>query len=676
MSSVQHTVWVLTPVRQLVSASGNAMCASGTHERMRSTSSPSPHGLRSVLVLLALVVAAPGCNGGEGTNTDAGETGTDAGEPGTDAGTPEVDASTGPDAFVEIDAGPDPVPVFRNPVDTPDAELAQQALRILGAPAAGATTPYCNECHSLTRERIRYWRGISSSALSECLTDLTVSGGDDSAAAMVLCLRRGDAAAPFTAERIGVFSTATHLPWFQYVVRHGVGDGWEAQHAELVERAGMPATGFTPMTQADFDIVAEWFIRGVPELDSVLPVDPAPTTCTPMITGSVAAHVTSMATTGWRALNEERGLLMHGCAGASDELGCFATETRAGDTTFGAGWEHLDGATLRVLYTTDYQSSYWTRSSADGRFVGHGARVSSSTAARIIDLASDRVISLDASYDPAFFPDNSGFAFMARSGYFCETSVLTTGMPTRITFMEAGCETSRAVGLYEHVAASLGGGDYWAVSGNFESDDGGRRATLSDPDAAFDSASRLRITPMVNSGSGFTPATSVYASTPYEGDTVISPSSRLLVSRVAGRGGAQLGYSLRRLDGMRTGDTWTVAVPQIARYCMNGGKPGFSYDERWMTIHHYVTDADAVELGFTGPTDPGFAEYRTRGAANVYLVDLVTGSSYRVTHMQPGQYALYPHFRSDGWIYFMVRTSGSTPEHVVVSDAALVLERL
>ena len=80
----------------------------------------------------------------------------------------------------------------------------------------------------------------------------------------------------------------------------------------------------------------------------------------------------------------------------------------------------------------------------------------------------------------------------------------------------------------------------------------------------------------------------------------------------------------------------------------------------------------AVALGFTGPADPAFAPYRTRGAANLYMFDLATGNSYRITNMGPGQYALFPHFRSDGWIYYVVRTEGTTPEHIVASDAALL----
>ena len=45
----------------------------------------------------------------------------------------------------------------------------------------------------------------------------------------------------------------------------------------------------------------------------------------------------------------------------------------------------------------------------------------------------------------------------------------------------------------------------------------------------------------------------------------------------------------------------------------------------------------------------------TKGTANIILVNMVTGVRTRITTMKPGQYALFPHFRSDGWIYFLVR---------------------
>jgi hypothetical protein len=42
--------------------------------------------------------------------------------------------------------------------------------------------------------------------------------------------------------------------------------------------------------------------------------------------------------------------------------------------------------------------------------------------------------------------------------------------------------------------------------------------------------------------------------------------------------------------------------------------------------------------------------------------------------MRPGQYALYPFFRNDGWIYFIVRTLGTARETVIASDAALLAQ--
>ena len=65
----------------------------------------------------------------------------------------------------------------------------------------------------------------------------------------------------------------------------------------------------------------------------------------------------------------------------------------------------------------------------------------------------------------------------------------------------------------------------------------------------------------------------------------------------------------------------------------------------------------------------------------LFLVDLLTGKSTRITSVKPGQYALYPHFRADNWIYFVVRTTegkaapdGGNHEYFVASDAALLLE--
>lgn len=582
-----------------------------------------------------------------------------------DGGTPAPDAARAdaapprPDA-AGADGGPG-VPVFRNPVSYEDRPLAQQALAILGAGSSFA----CSECHGITQDRIREWRALSDTALGTCLTDLEVSS-PSSARTMVDCLRGGSADGAYEPQHAGVFATAARLDWFEHLFRVAFGDEWEAEYTTFVERSGMPPDGArgAPFTQAQFDIIAEWFIRGVPELETFL-IDTMPTDCTPRVTGDVATHVAAMATGGWAARNLDNSILMHGCAGATTPRECLSTYPPASST-----WDVVPGSSSRVLYTTSYRSSFWTRSSADGRFVGHGGGTGAGSS--IIDLQRATVIGVEAAYDPAFFPDNSGFMFMGGGGV-CEQSVLTASAPTRITFAEPGCTGNDMVGLYEHVGASLDGGDYWAVHGQFVSDSGGHGRTANDPAATFSAGSTTYLTRMINSGSGFVPVETPSFASPNEGDAVISPSSRLLVTRIAGASG-QLGFSLRRIDATDTGSGWTIETPEIARYCTTGGKPAFSYDERWLVVHHYFADddADAIELGFTDASDPGFAEYVAEGAANVYLIDLATGTRTRITNMPPGQYAVFPHFRSDGWIYYMIRSAGGT-EQVVASDAALVL---
>jgi hypothetical protein len=46
--------------------------------------------------------------------------------------------------------------------------------------------------------------------------------------------------------------------------------------------------------------------------------------------------------------------------------------------------------------------------------------------------------------------------------------------------------------------------------------------------------------------------------------------------------------------------------------------------------------------------------------------------------MPGGKFALYPHFRSDGWLYFLVRDTspdGDNDEFIAASDIALRIEK-
>jgi hypothetical protein len=582
------------------------------------------------LAAAGLVLASAGCpEPAPPPSTDAG-TGTDAPRP-VDASAP-LDAFAPPDAYVR----PTAPPLYTESV-LDGERLAREALRIMGSSAAGGSGS-CSDCHGHTRMSVRTWAEQAMAVRAGCLTDLEVST-DEAAAAMVACL---DGPLGYQASHASIFSAAAHLGWFRFVFQQGAGASWETELGSFRDQAGMPAEGRMPLTQAQFDVVATWFLRGAPMADAVLPVDGAPTECVPWVSPEVGAHVEEMVTMGWAAQNREAGILMHGCAGATSPGGCLATAQPARDTPYGAGWDAVPGSTHRVLHTTTYPTSFWTRSSADGRFVAHGPGY-------VVDLQRDLELPIDSPYDPGFFPDNSAFVW---PGQVCEQSLLTTAT-SRITFGEPECSAGD-IGLYEHVGVALGGGDYWVVTGQFTSDNGGHGSTPADPTALFDGDSRQTLTRMVNDGTAFRTGSIGSAATPYEADAVISPSSRLLLTRMAGPAARPIGYRLYRIDETPAGPgRFTPTLRELGRYCFSGAKTAFSYDERWFVTHHYEGD----------------------DTANVYLVELATGRRTRITNMSRGQYALFPHFRSDGWIYFMVRggTGTSGGERIVATDAALVL---
>ena len=561
-------------------------------------------------------------------------------------------------------------PVFRNPVDLPDAELATRALQIMGGPVQGATEN-CNGCHGLTRQNLRYWRGLSDTSMTNCLTDLAVASAE-SAQQMIECMRSMPAVpgSDFSTKKLGVWSTATNLPWFEFLFWRAYGDAGPDKLVELRKAAGMPKEGIA-MTQEQFDVVAEWYARGLPMLDETLPNDPPPQTCNTAVSADVAPHVAAMATQGWRAVNKTSMMAMHGCGAATDPKQCLTAVPLGGDQTYGVGWDLPGKGHLRVLADVDYESSFWTRSSPDGRFIAHG--VKNVSGSYVLDLQRDAMrVPIATQYDPNWFPDNSGFVFQGGSRNVCGQSVLTSN-PASVTMTEAACSSITSIGLYEHVGRALSG-DYFAIDSEFVSDDGGHDVTLRDPRASFGSTAGLSFIPMIWSGTKYTAKPQVSIKTPFEGDTVMAPSAKLVITRVAGPNDKQLGYVLRKVVATPSGTSYTITAPEVARYCFSGGKPGFSYDERWIAFHHYVTADDAVALGFTGPSDPAFQPYLTQGAANIYLMDLRTGVPTRITNMAPGQYALFPHFRSDGWIYAAIRDMNTTHEYMVASDAALLAE--
>ncbi|MGE0786597.1 MAG: hypothetical protein AB7S26_13075 [Sandaracinaceae bacterium] len=615
--------------------------------------------IRGLVFLLALPLGIAGCDGDGDGGSDAGG-GTDAGSTTMDAGGP---ADAGPP-----DAGWEPVTLYTELTDLSDDELADQAVAIMiGTP----TMQRCTTCHGLTPDRVREWGTYTTSAL-DCIGTLEPNIQAD-ALQIMECFN--DMTTGMAVPRqLGLVATATDLAWFRRAFDVAYEDEASTRRGTFQMTGWMPRPPGVPLTQDEVDVLLTWAGRGLPGVDERLVIPGAPD-CEFRIQPEVNAHIATMQTEGWAARNRDAGITMHGCAAGETGAQCLSTYPLSTTMTYADGWNEVGN--LRILQDYTSQSSYWTRSSPDGRFVAMGAGPSGGSGT-IIDLARGTdgfPIRVNALYDPGFFPDNSGFAFQGGSGVrFCRESILF-GNPSQISFGEPECQAlGSAVGLYQHMAR-IADGDYWTVGrGQFVNDDGGHSPRTTFLPVQFDMRSQMHLVPLADGGNSYTPLPEITVSIPVEGDTVMSPSGRLLMSRVRGMGGVNAGYTLRAMNPTMSGGGYTAETPQIGRYCVRGGKVSFSYDERYVVYHAYVIDEDAASLGYIGTADPNFAPYRSQGASNVFLLDLFSGVSRRITRMNPGQYALFPHFRSDGWIYFQVRANvaeGSTREFIVASDAAI-----
>ncbi len=471
---------------------------------------------------------------------------------------------------------------------------------------------------------------------------------------------------PYVPAKIGIYAAASHLGWFQdtFSQAYPVGEGgntddtWALEYGKFKSRTSMPKGNHPRLDQPQFDIVAEWFARGLPRLTSYIAPDTGPTSCTPSITPAVASHVSDMGTNGWAAQNRQAGLAMYNVDGLPT----------AQSKSYGTGW--AKAGTLRVLKELSYNTYYWMRSSPDGRFVANGR--TGGDGAAIEDLQTGKIMSVRAAYDPGFFPDNKAWVFQGTpiGAGFCKMSLLQSN-PAKIDFSESACSSVESVSLYQHLGQGLNGGDYFVVNSTFTSDNPSG-AVNHDPSAGFSSSSTIKLTPMSFDGTHYVGKTPVTTNAPYEGDTVLSPSSKLAISRF-GNEGNHLGYVLRKITTTPSGSSYTVATQEVARYCTQGAKPSISFDEKFFVTHHYVGANDWQDLGFASASDPTFQEMLTKGTANIILVNIATGARTRVTNMKPGQYAIFPHFRSDGWFYFLVRDKNSNKEYAVASDAARTL---
>ena len=231
-------------------------------------------------------------------------------------------------------------------------------------------------------------------------------------------------------------------------------------------------------------------------------------------------------------------------AGWEDAAACFKGDYPDVTTQWGAS----DGS-LREVIKLGFKTSFWTRSSADGRFVANGG--GNGGGATITDMARKNAdgkpgfdIAVKASYDPGFFPDNSGFIFQGGGTGICPQNILET--EEEIDFKEPSCIRGTNINLYQHVARGINNGDYYVINSQFTSDSG--RTTSRNPRATFNADSTMKFSPMIHDGTRYVQLPAKVIDSPFEGDSVLSPSGRLVVSRLAGGpDDNSLGYVIREV---------------------------------------------------------------------------------------------------------------------------------
>jgi hypothetical protein len=531
--------------------------------------------------------------------------------------------------------------------------LAREVANLLKGPEGA-----CKQCHQVTRDKVRRWGEKMQAVQAACLDQPGLT-----AQQRVDCLRTepSSGTSPFAASKLGLYAAGAAQPQFANLFDQAYGAQGPAQHQAFVQRVSMPLGG-APLSAAQFAKIKAWVLRGMPNLDDAAfddGVNPPQGCQETAPSADLLAHLDKMKAEGWGARLAELATPMFGCGPSGGALGCLTAQA---DVTAQFAEAAAGTQKVRQLHRQGLQSNYWIRSSADGRYVGFGLL----QGANIIDLKRPDVpIRVAANYDPYFFPSNDGFSFAGadadQSIRACRQSLLadvgSLPAPT-ITLEEPKC--ARVVGaVYQSIGSALDGQRYFVTVGEHFDDDGGNDITGPTP-APYDQNAKTRFLPMTNNGQSYQAGQGVDVTLPREGDAMLSPSSLLVGTRFAASGDKQAGFRVRFVKAQTSASgALSVQTPLASELCFKGGKPTFSFDERFVAAHQYV-----------GASDPTTASLPNE-SANIVLADLRTGKKTRLTKMAAGQYALYPHFRADGWLYFLVRDMNANVEYVLATDAAL-----
>ncbi|MDQ3232023.1 MAG: hypothetical protein M3Q07_09405 [Pseudobdellovibrionaceae bacterium] len=452
--------------------------------------------------------------------------------------------------------------------------------------------------------------------------------------------------------------------------------GREADYEQFRSNAGMPLAG-TPFADQDFENLLAWVLNYYPSLADFLTHD-GPDLCRTRadtrIGKDLQAYVKRMSEggLGWEHVNMARGVTMFACPD-TNKHNCFTQKGQNGQDLFprADSWKApgLPGH-MRLLHQYDETTNFWIRSSADGRFVGNGGQPSA-----IIDLQNKlsggkaRKITVEALYDPAFLPDNSGFIFQGdeHGSRICEQNILEHEDLVTLDFMQQGCSKGDLkIGLYQAIGSNLDSGDIRTLAGYFSSDSG--YSINRDIAPLFGKAAGLTMDTIrrVNDGS-FEKVNSRAMSTPYHGNWMMSPANQIATSIVSASTDGKARHGGYRLFMMNSnfgskGKLPDLNDPSTALLCTDGGeKPNVSFDERMLAYYRYASQGQRVNS--------------LESSSDILVYDLLRGKEpIALTQMPKGYYAQFPHYRSDGWLYFTVLNAWTEERFVVATDMSIHLE--
>jgi hypothetical protein len=589
-------------------------------------------------------------------------------------------------------------------VNTSDA-APDEAAAIFGIAPDTTSAGECTKCHQefydSAKQTELQWKAAQARSCfrrdirikEEAVLTLACLGGyrgSNSDAAAIEAAIQG-----LNPRKLGVLAAGLTTTKIQQLFKTA---GYEAFGEKLAKTSAMPL-GQTKLTDEQFEVMFRWFAQLLPGREK-FKRHLGPQICLSenetFIGSKIKDHVRTMVDgKGWSAINKSIGLNNFAC----DDGRCFQQQISGTDV-----FTKIDGVLttegeLRTLYRLKGEGTrFWVRSSADGRFIAYGSmsksdspsadaqakagdvnsEKSNSADSRVIDLApmlaegKPRMMSMEAKYDPAFAPDNRSFMMQSEEHgtRICDQSLLEKPGVQTITFDdEDECSlTSLQVGLYQSIGSNLANSDMMTLNSNFFGDSGNERNRFESP--VFSSQSNVTFGLIRRSEDKvFEKIATTDVRTPYEGNWMLAPSQKLAASTVSGstldfkprHGGYHLVLipeDVKDLEPLPSGND-----ESSGRLCIaNGEKPTFSLDERYLVYYAYEQHEDEVD--------------NSESSSDIYLIDLLgDGKAQRLTHVPKGSYAQFPHFRSDGWIYFSIWNSITDRQEFVATDAALHLKR-